>query len=151
LRILADFTCTISAFTGTWESIGILRHEPSISNFIRPERRPLTGEERKLLEWLLANGTPEARPYLSQVADVNVVGKCTCGCPTIDLARGESAQRKTAPSTILADFVGKSPEGVEVGVIVHAREGEISELEVYAIPNWEGPFSLPFVESLKQF
>ena len=122
-----------------------------MSSFIRPERRPLTEEERKLLEWLLTNGSPEAKPYLSQIANVNVVGKCTCGCPTIDLALGDRAQRKTAPSTILADFVGKSPEGVEVGVIVHAREREISELEVYAIPDWKGPFNLPSVESLKQF
>ena len=122
-----------------------------MSSFIRPERRPLTEEERKLLEWLLANGSPEAKPYLSQIANVNVVGKCTCGCPTVDLALGGHEQRKTAPSIILADFVGKAPEGIEVGVIVHAREGEISELEVYAIPDWKGPFSLPTVESLKQF
>ena len=122
-----------------------------MSSFIRPERRPLTEEERKLLEWLLANGSPEANPYLSQIANVNVVGKCTCGCPTIDLALGDHEQRKTAPSIILADFVGKAPEGIEIGVIVHAREGEISELEVYAIPDWKGPFSLPTVESLKQF
>jgi hypothetical protein len=51
----------------------------------------------------------------------------------------------------LPDFVGRAPEGIEVGVIVHAREGEISELEVYAIPDWKGPFNLPSVESLKQF
>jgi hypothetical protein len=51
----------------------------------------------------------------------------------------------------LADFVGRAPEGIEVGVIVHAREGEISELEVYAKPDWKGPFNLPSVESLKQF
>lgn len=122
-----------------------------MSRFIRPERRPLTEEERKLLEWLLANGSPEAKPYISQIANVNVVGKCTCGCPTIDLALGNREQRKTAPSIILADFTGKTPEGIEVGVIVHAREGEISELEVYAIPDWKGPFNLPSIESLKQF
>jgi len=121
-----------------------------MSSFIRPERRPLTQEERKLLEWLLANGSPDAKPYLSQIASVNVVGRCTCGCPTIDLALGDREQRKTAPSIILADSVGKTPEGIEVGVIVHAREGEISELEVYAMPDWKGPFNLPSVESLKQ-
>jgi hypothetical protein len=120
-------------------------------SFIRRERRPLTEEERILLEWLLANGNPEAKPYVSQIANVNVVGKCTCGCPTIDLALGDHEQRKTAPSIILADFVGKAPEGIEVGVILHAREAEISELEVYAISDWKGPFNLPTVESLKQF
>ena len=122
-----------------------------MSGFIRPERRPLTDEERNLLEWLLASGSPDAKPYVSQIATVNVVGKCTCGCPTIDLALGDREQRKTSPSIILADFVGKTPEGIEVGVIVHAREGEISELEVYAISDWKGPFNLPSVESLRQF
>jgi hypothetical protein len=122
-----------------------------MSSFIQPECRPLTEEETKLLEWLLTNGTSDAKQFVSRIADLNVVGKCTCGCPTIDLALGGNEQRKTGPSTILADFVGKTREGVEVGVIVHAREGEISELEVYAIPDWKGPFSLPSVESLKQF
>ena len=122
-----------------------------MSSLIRPERRRLTEEERKLLEWLLTNGSPDAKPYLSQIPNVNVIGKCTCGCPTIDLALGDREQRKTAPSIILADFLGTSPEGVEVGVIVHAREGEISELEVYAIPDLQGRFNLPTIQSLKQF
>jgi hypothetical protein len=78
-----------------------------------------------------------------------VVGECTCGCPTIGLARGDCEQRKTAPSVILADFVGRTPEGMEVGVIAHAREGEISELEFCAIPDWNGPFNLPSVNCLK--
>jgi hypothetical protein len=122
-----------------------------MSTFIQLERRPLSREERILLEWLIANGSPDAQRYASQVADASVVGTCTCGCPTIDLAVGDRKQRKTAPSLILADFVGKTPEGIEVGVILHAREGEISELEIYAIPQVDGPFNLPSIESLKQF
>jgi hypothetical protein len=121
-----------------------------MSKFIRPVRRPLNEEERILLEWLMANGNSDAQKYASQIADVSVVGTCTCGCPTIDLAIGECKQRRTAASHILADFVGKTPDGIEVGVILHAREGEISELEVYAIPDVSGPFSLPSIESLKQ-
>ena len=80
-----------------------------------------------------------------------VVGECTCGCRTIDLALGDREQRKTGSSVLLADFVGSTPEGIEVGVIVHAREGEISELEVYAIAGNEARFNLPSVESLKPF
>jgi hypothetical protein len=122
-----------------------------MASFFRPKRRLLTEEERKLLEWLLANGGPDAKPYLSQIANLKVVGKCTCGCPTIDLALGDREQRKTGSSVLLADFVGSTPEGIEVGVIVHAREGEISELEVYAIAGNEARFNLPSVESLKPF
>jgi hypothetical protein len=122
-----------------------------MSAFIRPERRKLNNEERLLLEWLIAHGNADAHQYAPQMAGISVVGTCTCGCPTIDLATGESEQRKTAPSHILADFVGKTPEGIEVGVILHAREGAISELEIYAIPDVNGPFSLPSIDSLKQF
>ncbi|PMW26745.1 hypothetical protein, partial [Pseudomonas sp. FW305-3-2-15-A-R2A1] len=82
--------------------------------------------------------------------DLNVVGTCTCGCPSIDLARRNHEQRKTGPSKLLADFVGKTPEGIAVGVILHAREGEISELEVYAIGDMNESFGLPTIESLKQ-
>jgi hypothetical protein len=122
-----------------------------MTSFIRPGRRPLTAEERTLLEWLIANGSEDAKTYSPQLADLGVVGTCTCGCPTIDLAMGARDQRKTVPSKILADFVGTTPEGIEVGVILHAREGEISELEVYAIADATEPFRLPTIESLKQF
>jgi hypothetical protein len=131
--------------------LAYFRQTQEMSSFIQPECRPSTEEEVKRLEWLLTNSTSDAKQYVSRIADLNVVAKCTCGCPTVYLALGGLKQRKTGPSTILADFVEKTPEDVEVGVIVHAREGEISELEVYAIPDWKGPFSLPNVESLKQF
>jgi hypothetical protein len=108
-------------------------------------------EERVLLEWLIANSSPDALQYSPQIANISVVGQCTYGCPTIDLAVGDRAARKTEPSTILADFEGKTAEGIEVGVILHASEGQVSELEVYAIPEVKGPFNLPTIESLKQF
>jgi len=119
--------------------------------FIRPERRPLTKEEKTLLESLISNGNSGAKQYASQIVNVSVVGACTCGCPTVDLAVGDREQRKAAPSHILADFLGKTPDGIEVGVILHAREGEISELEIYPILDVNRPFNLPTIESLKQF
>ena len=122
-----------------------------MSSFIRPQRRPLTQEERALLEWPIANGSADAKEYSPQVEQLSVVGACTCGCPTIDVARGGREQHKTAPSKILADFLGRTPEGLEVGVVLHAREGEISELEVYATTAVKESFRLPLIESLKQF
>src|SRR5918997_2970762 len=98
-------------------------------NFTVPEYRALTSEERRLLEWLIANGTSDASAYASQLPQVKVVARCTCGCPTLDLALGEKRFRTVGISTVLADAFGHSPEGVPVNVILHAREGEISELE----------------------
>jgi hypothetical protein len=123
------------------------KSEPLIGT--RPEDRPLTDAERTLLQWLMAHGGPEAQQYAPHVSRVRVVAGCTCGCPTIDLAIGGRQHRTVGASLVLADFEGVTPEGIEVGVILHAREGQLSELEVYAMPEVDGPFSLPTIESLR--
>jgi len=55
--------------------------------------------------------------------------------------------RKDGLSHIIADASGVSPEGIQVGLIVHVREGEISELEVFSATG-EKNVSLPTPESL---
>ena len=117
-------------------------------NFTTPEYRDLTFEERRLLEWLLTNGNVDAPAYVSQLPQVRVVARCTCGCPTLDLALGEKKYRTVGISTILADALGHSPENVPVNVILHACEGEISELEVISCDATK-VFGLPTPEMLK--
>jgi hypothetical protein len=118
------------------------------NDFTSPEYRDLTVEERRLLEWLITNGNTEASAYTSQFPQVKVVARCTCGCPTLDLALGEKKFRTVGASTILADAFGHSPEGVPVNVILHAREGEISELEVISCDETK-VFGMPTPEMLK--
>ena len=113
-----------------------------------PDIRPLKDEERRLLDWLLHHGTPEAASYMDQLPRVSVTSHCGCGCPSIDLAVDDRAAQIYSPSTILADFEGVSPEGVRVGIIVHGREGLISELEVYSMAG-ETIFSLPRIEDIQ--
>jgi hypothetical protein len=110
-----------------------------------PDERSLSREEVSLLEWLLGHGRPDASQYLPQIPKLRVVTKCGCGCPTVDFALG--GDRKDGPSRIIADGEGTSPEGVRVGVCVHVREGEISELEVYSCYG-EANFRLPEIASL---
>jgi hypothetical protein len=111
------------------------------------EERPLSNEETPLLEWILAHhGLSDASKYLPQIPQLRVVAKCGCGCPTLDFAIGTT--RKIGPSDIIADVQGRSPEGVLVGVIVHLRDGEISELEVYDVAGEGRPFTLPKPEAL---
>ena len=114
-----------------------------------PDIRPLTPEECGLLGWLLNHGTPEAAQYLEQLPLVSVVSRCACGCPTIDLAVSGRAAPLSSPTTILADAQGVSPEGVRVGVIVHGRQGLISELEIYSLAGHEAKFSLPRLRDLE--
>jgi hypothetical protein len=110
------------------------------------DERPLSKEERTLLEWLVAHGMPNAGRYASQIPHVTVVSRCKCGCPTIDLA--VDGIQKLGASELIADFEGRSPEGIYVGVILHAREGQLAELEVYPIDEVKGPFTLPSPSTL---
>lgn len=119
--------------------------QPAAHNI--PEDRALTVEERQLIEWLIEHGIRDAKLYESQIPGLRVVARCSCGCPTIDLAVEGANARTVGPSHILADFLGATPEGIEVGVMLHARGGKISELEIY--PLAETPASLPTIESLK--
>jgi hypothetical protein len=118
------------------------------SEFTISEYRDLTFEERRLLEWLIVNGNPEAPAYASQFSQVRVVARYTCGCPTLDFALGEKRFRTVGASTILADAFGHSPGGVPVNVILHAREGEISELEVVSCDETKD-FGMPTLEMLE--
>lgn len=86
-------------------------NEPLAAPFSQPEHRPLNDAERSLLEWLLAHGSPDARQYAPQLLQARVVGRCTCGCPTIDLAMGDRQQRTVGPSHVLADFEGITLRG----------------------------------------
>lgn len=118
------------------------------NDFTVPELRDLTVDERRLLEWLIANGNAEASAYAAQLPQVKVVARCTCGCPTLGLALGGKTCRTVGVTTILADAAGYSPENVPVNVILHAREGEISELEVVSCDETE-VFSMPTPEMLE--
>jgi hypothetical protein len=99
-----------------------------MSPFNRPERRALSPEERALLEWLIANGNPDAKQYALQLSDAKVVGLCTCGCPSLDLAIGDREERTTGPSHILADLDGITAEGVQVGIIPMRERGRFLNL-----------------------
>jgi hypothetical protein len=111
-----------------------------------PEDRPLSRSEIDLLHWLVDHGAPDAAQYKPQISKLRVVSRCGCGCPTVDFAIGVS--RTEGPSHLIADVEGESPEGVRIGVIVHVRDGEISELEVYSLTGESKRFSLPMPSSL---
>jgi hypothetical protein len=113
-----------------------------------PETRDLTAKEYELLKLLLENGTSETLHYLSQLQETTVVGRCSCGCPTLDLAVAGKAASLGSPTTLLAEAGGISPEGVHFAITLHAREGLLSELEVYSIYG-EGTFTLPDVASIE--
>jgi hypothetical protein len=112
-----------------------------------PDVRSLTDKERELIHFLLDHGSRAAASYANQLPKVSVVGRCDCGCPTIELAVDGRAASPRSPSAILAEAAGRSPEGVSVLVILHAREGKIAELEIAPLGD-EGEFSIPRIKDL---
>jgi hypothetical protein len=109
--------------------------------------RGLTDNERLLLERLLSRGTPEAKGYVEQLPLVTVASRCGCGCPTVDLAVGGRVASPRSPTVILSEAGGVSPEGISFGIILHGREGLVSELEFYPVDG-EGVFTMPDLDTI---
>ena len=108
--------------------------------------RPLTVDEHDLIEAMLGAVRSGVSRYIKQLESAEVIGGCGCGCPSIDLIVA-SAVTEAAPSPVLlAD--AESPEGVQVGVILWARDRCLSGLEVHP---WDGSdvIRLPHPETLR--
>ncbi len=103
--------------------------------------RELKMEERELIGSLLSH-LPNPEPYLEQLDRLHVIGKCNCGCPTIDLGLADQRTRSSEVPQILIEADARSPEGIPVGIILWIKAGYVSELEVYP---WEDKtnFTLP--------
>ena len=107
--------------------------------------RPLTDDEHDLIEALLGAVRSGVSRYIGQLASAEVVGGCRCGCPSIDLGVASASADGMPTPVILAD--AESPEGVPVGIILWARGGRLSALEVHP---WDGSvhIRLPHPETL---
>jgi hypothetical protein len=114
--------------------------------------RPLNDDESRVLRFLLAQKFDGADELRRQADEARVVGRCRCGCPTIDLEVPENV----LPSPIhtrLAPVEGKiSPAGDEPPgeIIMFLDAGRLSSLEyVYYTdsppPYWPPPSRLTAV------
>lgn len=109
--------------------------------------RELTATESDLLAWVVEHSADDPHPFLTQIPNLRVVGRCSCGCPTIELALSRRPHPREIVAQLVAEADGNSPEGIPVGVLVFAKDGVLSELEVYS-RSGEGPFSLPSPDAL---
>ena len=100
------------------------------------ESRPLNADEKRVLDRLLTVDFPGAPELRAQVRHSTVVGRCECGCATVDLA----VDRVAAPpaldcpgSPILAEATVLGDDGQPVGgVIAFLDGGYLSMLEIYS-------------------
>lgn len=97
------------------------------------EPRPLNEVERSVIDALLTPEFPGSGELRSQTLHAVVVGKCDCGCPTVDISVPVSAPRSDALlKGSLAPFEGRVAQlGDEpVGeLLLFVNEGYISSLE----------------------
>ncbi len=119
--------------------------------------RGLSVAEHDLLPWLLTRGaeitgadTARGTAFLPQLGFLRVVGRCSCGCPTIDLSLEELSLAVDAVTETIADVEGRSPQGTQIGIILRAVGGRITELEAFP-RDGRVPFSLPTAEQLVGF
>lgn len=116
------------------------------------EDRPLSAEERAIAERLLRDAAPlQALAFLPQLDHARVTGRCSCGCPTVDLTVPQEFRvADPPPNRPLADAVGRV-NGNLVGVMLFQSGGLLSLLEVYRLEDVsDDPFGLPAVGTIER-
>ncbi len=93
----------------------------------------------------LAPCPPVPTGILEGVASLRVTSRCDCGCDSVDF---EAPTSDAAPSR-LADGVGTTPSGGQVGILVWTRGGHITGLEVYDLGAGDEDLRLPITDSIR--
>jgi hypothetical protein len=97
------------------------------------EPRPLNDAERAILDALLTPEFPGSAQLWSQMPDAVVVGRCDCGCPTVNISVAKTAPRSDAAlNGPLAPYEGRvAPLSDEpVGdLLLFVNDGYMSSLE----------------------
>jgi hypothetical protein len=92
--------------------------------------RPPNGEERAILDFLLSIEFPGRDALSKQAGHARVVGRCHCGCATVNLAVDRDS---VGP----AQVVGRTPVDAMAreegwGLILFVDDGYLSSLEIYS-------------------
>lgn len=124
------------------------------NRFIRieiPDDRPLTEDERALVEWMLDNGDAEDYILRSSVTFARVVRKCGCGCASVDFTINGTESPRNLGIHPLVDYVWPTEKGNLCGCFLFTRGDQLAGLEVWSIDGQEMPTRLPRPEELKSW
>jgi hypothetical protein len=96
--------------------------------------RALTDEESALIRRLLEHRDfPGRDELLGQLPAARVVGRCGCGCATVELAVAKSPAEEAHQEPIPTEgTVLDEDEGEIGGVLLFAKDGCLNELELYS-------------------
>jgi len=103
------------------------------------EPRPVSESERRTLEAMLDVEFPGVAALRGQLDHIQVVGKCHCGCPAVDLfVPSEVPSSGVVTRGRLAPIVGHV-QPIEYGetreIIVHVDDGRLSRLAYVSYTN----------------
>lgn len=112
--------------------------------------RPLTENERQLLQCLLSQDFDGVEALRRQLDHALVTSSCSCGCGSLGFAFPDAPQLEpsdaTSPLPVEADVVG--PSGTIVGgVIVFLKSGFLDDVDVYSFTR--DPLPLPRLENVQ--
>ena len=100
------------------------------------EPRPLNAAELAVLDLLLAPDFPGVDALRRQLSHVRVVGRCPCGCATVDLdvERGSCPPAPGRGRPIPSEAEVLTDAGAPLGgIIVFLKDGYLSTLEIYSV------------------
>ena len=118
--------------------------------------RPLSESERDVLTALLSFDFRGAAKLRKQVPNVQVIGMCGCGCPTIVMSVIDAprAPKKRVSLPLPNDFqsLGSDPGAPPGWIMLFTRDGFLSGMEYYTadgeIPTrWPSPTDIKMDES----
>ena len=109
--------------------------------------RAISAPERAVLEAALRSAPADGAdvPSLDKINSLQVVGKCQCGCASVEfrhLQPGEIAQ-------VVADAIGETSAGEQVGVLVFALGGQLVGLEIVGYSDTPAP--LPVASTVRSW
>lgn len=103
--------------------------------------RAISPEERAVMLRAVQVGAVEGEsvPSLDHLDSLQVVGKCECGCASVNFRHLRPGQ---FPS-VVADATGETPTGERVTVLVFASEGQFTSLEIVSYSDDPAPLPVP--------
>jgi hypothetical protein len=116
-----------------------------------PEDRPLSPQEAALTRWLLEHGGPEAAAHLAELPQARVVGRCPCGCASVNFAIDGRVAPPGAGLQVLSDHVWRDGEGMLAGLFAFACAGRLAGIEVYTLDPDAAIDRLPSPDVLEPF
>jgi hypothetical protein len=107
--------------------------------------RPVSETEAACISLTLerAPAIADASALIAAIGNLRVIGGCDCGCASVDFENDSSEHSRP-----IADGIGKTARGGDVGVIVWGTSNAITGLEIYGRGAGDDDLNLPELNSI---